>query len=195
MKKTYPIFLFLCLMLAGFSQSSCTNDANGDGYEDSEGGEGSEDDNDYNGSEKATLYIDGVAYYTRHGYSHDNFGSFNREGSGRLYFEINAFKNSTTSLEGWTVGFILNGYSNVFDLKKGQTFDADNLTVRNFAVALVAPQTYCWDIISGSITIVSITEKEITLKFKNFKCEHHEKKRSHTIDGTVSLKYDPEELN
>lgn len=63
MKKTYSIFLFLCLMLAGFSLSSCTSDADGDGYEDSEGGEGSEDDNGYNGSEKATLYIDGVAYY------------------------------------------------------------------------------------------------------------------------------------
>ena len=50
MKKTYSIFLFLCLMLAGFSLSSCTSDADGDGYEDSEGGEGSEDDNGYNGS-------------------------------------------------------------------------------------------------------------------------------------------------
>ena len=49
MKKTYSIFLFLCLMFAGIGLLSCSSDDDGD--------EGNM------GNEKPTLYIDGIAYY------------------------------------------------------------------------------------------------------------------------------------
>lgn len=183
MKKTYSIFLFLCLMFAGIGLLSCSSDDDGD--------EGNM------GNEKPTLYIDGIAYYTRHASSHDDFGVFDREGSGHLYSTINAWENPWSVSGVWAVTILLDGYSNVLDLHEGQTLDADHWTVRDFSrwPGVVDSPIYCWDSISGSVTIVSITENEIILKFNKFVVHYSDKNVTHTIDGTVGLTLDPEHLN
>lgn len=122
---------------------------------------------------------------------------FDREGSGHLYSTINAWENPWSVSGVWAVTILLDGYSNVLDLHEGQTLDADHWTVRDFSrwPGVVDSPIYCWDSISGSVTIVSITTAEIILKFNNFVVHYSNKNVTHTIDGTVGLTLDPEHLN
>lgn len=168
MKKLYSTIMLLAMMVAALSLTAC-------------GGDDEEDGGGSSSKGNKTLTIDGESYYC---------GSLcqvsQTNGSG-MYLTIEAVEDREFETRGKELAIHISP-SKVSELFSGQVFDYDNLSIRNYRnLTQMEVNSYSWDGISGSITIKSIGEKEITIEINSLVIKHKNSGVEHSISGTASL--------
>ena len=163
MKKLYSTIMMLAMMVAALSFTACGGD---------------DDDGDNNGNSGhggMTLIVDGDSFYAR------QCNVEQTRGRG-MYLNITAYNSSTSH-----VLVVHISPSKVADLKEGQVFDYDEIGIQTFRHQTdLVYNTYEWKAIKGDITIVKITDMELTIRINDMELEHRNGVK-HTVSGTVEL--------
>lgn len=164
MRKVYSIMMMLAMMVAAVSFTACSGD---------------EEDDGPNG--KMTLKIDGESYYC------GELSSVEQTQRNGMYIEVEAVTDLKFQVKGHRLVMRISP-SRVSNLKVGQEFDGDHISVRNFEhLSEINVNSYEWDVVSGSFVIKSITDREMTIQFNKMVVKHHRTGVEHTIEGTALL--------
>ena len=104
-----------------------------------------------------------------------------------MYIEVNAVTNMDFQVGGKRLVMHISP-SGVSQLKVGQEFDGNKISVRNYGnFNDFNPNTYEWEVISGSFVIKSITDVEMKIQFNKMVVKYRNKEVKHTIEGTAVL--------
>ncbi len=145
---------------------------------------GDEDDFDYGSRKrKKTLKVDGEPFYCSDGSSVEQT---KRSG---MYLEVVAVSDLDFQISGNNHRLIMHiSPSRVSQLKVGQEYDGDMISVRNFEhLNEINVNFYEWEVIRGSFVIKSITDMEMTIQFNEMVVKHDYTNVEHTIEGTAVL--------
>ena len=169
MKKLYSTIMMLAMMVAALSFTAC-------------GG----DDDDFNYGKrkgKKTLKVDGESFYCS-----DDSSVEQTERRG-MYLQVIAVTNLDFQVSGNNHELVMHiSPSRVSQLKVGQEFDGDMISVRDFRHLNDIPiNHYEWEVISGSFVIKSITDMEMTIQFNKMVVKYNNRDVEHTIEGTAVL--------
>ena len=149
MNKIYSTLMMLALMGAALSFTACGGD--------------DDDDDDYGDNrDGATLKIDGEAYYVD--------ASIQKSYWSGLVLHINAFERPVNFAPDKILEIHLSGCSKVSELKAGQSFDYEDVSVDNIENGpVVALYEKSYETLSGSITILSVDKYKVKMKFNDLK--------------------------
>ena len=174
MKHVYSTIMMLAMMVAALGLTACGGSGGGSFDDDDDFGYGG-------GKATKTLKIDGESYYCGNGSSVEQ-----TQNSG-MYIEVNAVTNMDFQVGGKRLVMHISP-SRVSQLKVGQEFDGNKISVRNYGnFNDFNPNTYEWEVISGSFVIKSITDVEMKIQFNKMVVKYRNKEVKHTIEGTAVL--------
>lgn len=171
----------LAMMVAACSFSACDSD-----------------DDDMNQKGKATLIIDGKAYYTNP-FGEELVPNLHQYNDG-LFFYIEAFETPSSFFPDKILEFYYFGCSKVANLKVGDTFAYEDLYINRFENGNIIPlYENEYEIIDGSITVLSVDSYRVKIKINDLKFslesstnmfgEDYEPKnpKTHIVSGTVQF--------
>ncbi len=177
MDKITKKFTLFALIVAALSFTACGGD------DEIEGGE------NRNG---ATLKIDEKAYYVD--------ASIQKSYWGGLYLFIYARESRVNFGPDMKLEISLSGCSSVSELKAGQSFDFEDVSVDNIEnVSVVALYEKSYETLSGSITVLSVDKYRVKLKFNELKFKldfssnifgddyEPTNPKIHSVDGTATF--------
>lgn len=163
-------FYMLAMICAAFCLTACGGSSDDD------------DDFDFGGRKgQKTLKVDGELFYCGDGSSVEQ-----TERSG-MYLDVEAVTDLNFQMSGHRLVMHISP-SRVSQLKVGQEFDGDMISVRNFVhITEIHVNSYEWEVISGSFVIKSITDTEMAIQFNKMVVKYNYRDVKHTIEGTAVL--------
>ena len=167
MKKVDSKILMLAMMVAALCSVACSSS------DDEEVGGGS------NKGQK-TLKVDGESFYAVECMAEQ---TRNRG----MYLDIMAANDPEFAVSGHEL-IVHISPSKVSELKEGDVFDTDQLSVQFFRrLNELSVNSYVWNELEGNITIKRITSMEMTIVINDLLLEHEVSGVKHTISGTAVL--------
>lgn len=154
-------------MVAALSFTACGSD------DDDNGGSGG-------GNTNKTITIDGESYYC------GELCTVEQTKGNGMYLQVTAVEDKMFQYKGHELMVHISP-SKVAELKVGQTFDSNNISVRTFRTLTEMSTSGRWDVVSGSIRITAIRKSEITIQINKLIVKHNPREVEHTIDGTATL--------
>jgi len=163
-------FYMLAMICAAFCLTACGGSSDDD------------DDFDFGGRKgEKTLKVDGESFYCGDGSSVEQT---KRSG---MYLEVEAVTDLNFQMSGHRLVMHISP-SRVSQLKVGQEFDGDMISVRDFVrITEIHVNSYEWEVISGSFIIKSITDTEMAIQFNEMVVKYNYRDVKHTIEGTAVL--------
>ena len=175
MDRIIKLFTLFALMIAALSFAAC-----------------GDDDEDGDNRDGATLKIDGESYYVD--------ASIHKSYWGGLDLYIDARERPVNLVPDKILEIYLSGCSKVSELKEGQSFGYEDVSVDNiengFVVALYEKS---YETLSGSITILSVDKYKVKMKFNDLKFKldfssnifgddyEPTNPKIHSVDGTATF--------
>lgn len=143
------------------------------------------DDEEAAEKREKTLMIDGEPHY------YTNETSLNQKKSNGMYLHIHA------SEDGYVWGgmsekhIVLNiPPSRVSQMNIGDVYNYDKISIEHYYILsniFDDYDEYLWDAIEGGITVLDITDMEVTIRFDKLRIEHCDTGVKHTIEGIAVL--------
>lgn len=179
MKKYYSIFVLFALMLAALGFFSCGGDdeeAKGNGNSNDNGAVNGDD----NSNDTMTLTIDDVTFYS--------VNSSVQQTKLGIYLTVQcATRKDVITTSGHELVMRISP-NTVALLNVGDVFDSSMISVQKFRrLNEITVNNYAWNVLEGCVTIIKITEMEMTIQIDGLLLEHQRTSVQHSISGMAVL--------